>query len=99
MHAKVIHTIVPDRRKFGHVNVVCVYSYIVLVGRRGMGEGAERGGSGMRQLTLSNESARMGIHTLLVYYPVHRIIITCNVCFRCKKKYSFCAEDQNIHYS
>jgi hypothetical protein len=82
MHAKVIHTTVPDRRNFGHVNVVCVYSNMVLVGRRGMGEGAERGGLEMRQLTLSNESARMGIHTyvrraaipskgvlfLLVYY-------------------------------
>ncbi len=53
----------PDRRRFGHVNVVCVYSNAVLAGRRGMAEGAEGGGggSGMRQLALSNGPARMGI--------------------------------------
>jgi hypothetical protein len=32
--------LVPDRRRFKHVNVVCVHSHAVLAGRRGMGEGA-----------------------------------------------------------
>jgi hypothetical protein len=54
--------IVPDRRRFGHLNVVCVRSNTVLEGRRGMGgEGAMQEGalwgrsSGMRQLTLSKD--------------------------------------------
>jgi hypothetical protein len=52
---------VSDRRRFGHVNVVCVLCNIVLVGRLGMGEGAEQGGSEMRQLTMSKGPAGIGI--------------------------------------
>jgi hypothetical protein len=61
--------LVPDRRRFKHVNVVCVHSHAVLAGRRGMGEGAVLkgavwgAGSGMRLLTLSRGPARMGICT------------------------------------
>ncbi len=35
----------PNRRRFGHDNVVFEYSYAVLARRRGMGEGAEPGGA------------------------------------------------------
>ncbi len=47
----------PDKRRFGLVNVICVHSNIVLAGRREIGERAVRegavwGGSGMGQLTL-----------------------------------------------
>ncbi len=52
---------VSDRRRFGHVNVVCVLCNIVLVGRLGMGEGAEQGGSEMRQLTMSKGPAEIEI--------------------------------------
>ncbi len=34
------YSIVPNRRRFGHVNVVCVLSNIVLAERREIGEGA-----------------------------------------------------------
>jgi hypothetical protein len=31
---------VPDRRRFGHVNIACLYRNTVLAGRRGMGQRA-----------------------------------------------------------
>jgi hypothetical protein len=34
---------VSGRRRFGHVNVVCVHSNPILVGRRGLEEGAVQG--------------------------------------------------------
>ncbi len=42
-----------------------VYTNAILAGRSGMGEGAEPGGFGMRQLTLSKGLARMGIRNIV----------------------------------
>jgi hypothetical protein len=53
---------VPDRRRFGHVNVVCVYSTVMLYWHEEGESGRVQGGdSGMRQLTLSKGPERMGI--------------------------------------
>jgi hypothetical protein len=51
----------PDRRRFGHVNVVCMYSIALSAGRTGMGAGVEREGLKMGQLTMGKSPARMGI--------------------------------------
>ncbi len=58
----------PDRRRFGHVNVICVHSNTVLVRRREMEEGQCGTGVqcevyGMRQLVLSKGPDWMGIRS------------------------------------
>jgi hypothetical protein len=45
VNTAMLNPIMPDRRRFGHVNVVCVHINTVLVGRREMEEGAVWGGS------------------------------------------------------
>jgi hypothetical protein len=58
--------VVSDRRRFGHVNVVCIYSISVLAGKGGMGAGIEWEGLKMGQYSgQETRYSRMRIHNHL----------------------------------